>query len=406
MESYNKTVITGMGMITSVGLNLKDTWNNLVKGVSGVTTITSFDTKSIDTHIAAPVSDEFEELAKVQIPKKDRKRMTRSTRMLMVAVNEAVSAANINFENYDKTRIAVIMGIVSTGYDEVEKKAGNMHMVVKSMPNSPSAWVSLKYGLEGPNFSVSTACASSAYAIGLGQQMIKSGLADVVIVGGVDSHINAEYIDGFNKIMAMSTRNDSPSTASRPFSLSRDGFVMGEGAGVMVLEAEKIARARNAKIYGELAGYAITSEAVDITAPKKDGEGMLKTMQMALNNANINPYEVDYINAHGTSTYLNDKYETFAIKKCFGERAKEVPVSSSKSMIGHTIAASGVIEGIITVMSICSGVITPTINYQDADPELDLDYVPNHSRAQDIHIALSNSFGFGGHNATVVYRRY
>jgi 3-oxoacyl-[acyl-carrier-protein] synthase II len=274
------------------------------------------------------------------------------------------------------------------------------------MPNAPSAWISLRYGLEGPNFNVSTACASSAYAIGLGHQMIKSGLADIVIAGGADSHIEPEYIRGFNQIMAMSVRNDSPEAACRPFTLSRDGFVMGEGAGVMVLESEKIARERNAVIYGEVAGYAITSEATDITAPKENGVGMAKTMRMALSDAGVNYDEIDYINAHGTSTYLNDKYETLAIKECFGERAKAIGVSSSKSMHGHTLGAAGAIEGIITILSIHNKMLTPTINYHDPDPELDLDYIPNQTREKNIRAALSNSFGFGGHNSTIVFKKY
>jgi len=395
-----------MGMVTALGLDLESNWSNLLQGKSGISRITLFDPSNLETQIAAQVSEELEEVAKKKISRRIIKQTTRVTRMLLVAADEAISHSKIDFNKYDKTRIAVIMGVVTTGYNDNEKAKSESHMIVRAMPNAPGAWVTLLYGLEGPCFSLATACASSAYAIGLGQQMIRSGIADVVIAGGVDAHVTPEYINGFNQIMAMSVRNDSPSTACRPFTLSRDGFIMGEGAGVMVLESEKSALERNAPICGEIAGYALTSEATDITAPKENGAGMAKTMEKALENAGIGIDEVDYINAHGTSTYLNDKYETFAIKSCFGDRAKEIPVSSSKSMVGHTIAASGVVEGIITLMSIKNSIITPTINYSEPDPELDLDYVPNVAREKNINVALSNSFGFGGHNATVVYKKY
>jgi 3-oxoacyl-[acyl-carrier-protein] synthase II len=404
--SNGKTVITGMGMVTPLGLNLETTWRNLLDGRSGVKPISLFDAGGLETRIAAEVGPEIEQCAEKVIPRRERKQMTRTTRMSMVAANEAVKNSGINFDDYDRVRIAVIMGVVTASYNEMEQKQSEAHLIVRSMPNAPSAWISLDYGLEGPNFNVSTACASSAYAIGLGHQMIKSGLMDIVIAGGADSHIDPEHIGGFNQILAMSVRNDSPETASRPFCLSRDGFVMGEGAGVIVLESEKIARERKAVIYGEIAGYALTSEATDITAPKENGVGMLKTMRMALADAGVNRDEIDYINAHGTSTFLNDKYETMAIKECFGDRAKKIGVSSSKSMIGHTIGAAGVIEGIITVLSINHGILTPTINYVDPDPELDLDYVPNQAKERSIRAALSNSFGFGGHNATIVFKKY
>ncbi|MCX7843030.1 MAG: beta-ketoacyl-[acyl-carrier-protein] synthase family protein [Clostridia bacterium] len=402
----NKTVITGMGMVTSLGTNMETTWQNLLEGRSGVNNVTLFDPCNNDTKIAAEVSNEFEKFAEKVIPKRNRKQMTRTTRMCMLAADEAIKDSGIDFSKYDRVRIAVILGVITASYNEMERSQSDSYIVVRSMPNAPSAWISLLYGLEGPNFNVSTACASSAYAIGLGHQMIKSGMADVVIAGGCDSSIEPEYFKGFNQIMAMSVRNDSPQTASRPFTLSRDGFVMGEGAGILVLESEKSALARNARIYAELAGYALTSEAADITAPKENGEGMAKTMRMALEDAGVDKNEIDYINAHGTSTFLNDKFETMAIKECFGEWAKELCVSSSKSMIGHTLGAAGAIEGIITALSVYNRKLTPTINYNDPDPELDLDYVPNKSRDKEIRAAISNSFGFGGHNASLVFKRY
>ncbi|MCK4259547.1 MAG: beta-ketoacyl-[acyl-carrier-protein] synthase family protein [Halanaerobiales bacterium] len=406
MSSENKTVITGLGMVTALGANVETTWDNLVAGRPGVKRISLFDPSELETQIAAEVGPEFEEVAKKIIPRRDRKKMTRTTRMAMVAVDEAIKNSGIDFDNYDRTRIAVIMGVITTAYNDVERNQSESHIIVKSMPNAPSAWITIQYGLEGPNFNVSTACATSAYAIGLGHQMIKSGIADVVIAGGTDSHIDPEYIRGFNQILAMSSRNDSPETACRPFSSTRDGFVMGEGAGVVVLESEKSARERNAEIYVELAGYALTSEATDVVAPKENGVGMAKTMRMALADAGVNCDEIDYINAHGTSTNLNDKYETFGIKECFGERAKELAISSSKSMHGHTLGAAGVIEGIVTILSMRNNMVTPTINLNDPDPELDLDFVPNQAREMNIRAALSNSFGFGGHNATLVFKKY
>jgi 3-oxoacyl-[acyl-carrier-protein] synthase II len=296
--------------------------------------------------------------------------------------------------------------VVNAGNSSTEKDTTPQNTIFKSMTNSMAAWISLEYQLLGPSYSVNTACASSAYAIGLACEMIRNEQADVMIVGGADSIINKEEIAGFNALYALSVQNDIPEKASRPFASNRDGFVIGEGAGILVLESETSARKRNTEIYAEVAGYAFTSEGYNIMAPMKDGEGMAVTMEKALLNARVQKDEVDYINAHGTSTELNDKYETMAIKRVFGDRAYQIPVSSSKSMIGHTIGAAGAIESIITIMSIGNGILTPTINLDFPDPELDLDYVPNVCREKEINVALSNSFGFGGHNATLVFRKY
>jgi len=326
--------------------------------------------------------------------------------MCIVAAKQAVTLSGIDFEKEDKNRCSVIMGVVNTGNSSVEKDTSLQNTVFKSMTNSMPAWISLEYQLLGPNFAINTACASSAYAIAMGMQMIQSGIADVVIAGGADSIINPEEINGFNALYALSVSNDPPEAASRPFSSKRDGFVIGEGAGAVILESEEHAIKRNAEIYCELAGYGLTSEGYNIMAPMKDGEGMAATIEKAIQNAGIEKHEVDYINAHGTSTELNDRYETMAIKKVFGDLAYNIPVSSSKSMIGHTIGAAGAIEAVICILSIRNDIITPTINYYDPDPELDLDYVPNHSRPKQVRVALSNSFGFGGHNATLVFRKY
>ena len=402
----NKVVITGFGMITALGLDVQTNWQNLVDGKSGVKRISLFDASHLETQIAAEVDSSFEEYAEKNISRRNSKKMIRCTKMALMAAQEAISQSGLDFNSFDRWRIPVIMGVLTPGYNDREIAKSDSNIIVRSMPNAPSAWISLLYGLEGPNFNISTACASSSYAIGMGYQMIKNNQADLVIVGGTDSHIDEENIKGFNQILALSARNDSPETASRPFTKSRDGFVMGEGAGIMVLESEKIARQRNATIYGEVGGFCMSSDAFDLVAPRKDGEYMLKNMDRALKDARLNPEDIDYINAHGTSTNLNDKYETMAIKRLFSANGNPLAVSSSKSMIGHTIGSAGILEGIITAKSIHHKIITPTINYHDPDPELDLDYVPNQAREKSIKAALSNSFGFGGHNATVVFKQY
>ena len=402
----NEVVITGMGLITSLGLSLEENWKNLVAGKSGVKKITHFDASSLNTRFAAEVPPDFEELSRTYIKKRAASQMTRVTRMCVTAAKIAVADAGLNFELTDRIRCSVIMGVVNTGNSSAEKDTTPQNTVFKTMTNSMPAWISLEYQLAGPNYAVNTACASSAYAIAFGYEMIRSGQSDIVIVGGADSIINFEEIQGFNALYALSVANDPPEQASKPFSRDRDGFVIGEGAGVLILESKSHALARNAAIHAEIAGYALTSEGYNIMAPMKDGEGMAQTMEMAIKNAGIAKNEVGYINAHGTSTELNDRYETMAIKKVFGDFASQVPVSSSKSMLGHTIGAAGAIEAIITVQSLKHGILPPTINYLQPDPDLDLDYVPNEARKKDIRIALSNSFGFGGHNATLVIKKH
>ncbi len=401
-----KVVITGMNIVSSLGMNLDENWKNLLAGKSGAGPITLFDPSGCETRIAAQTPPQFHEYAAPFLKKRIARQMTRVTAMAFVCAAEAITASRIDFKALDRARCAVIMGAVSTGNSSVEQGATPRDRIVKGMSNAIPAWISLHYGIEGPNFTVNTACASSAYAMGLGFDMIRNGTADVVITGGVDSTINPEEISGFNEIYALSTRNHEPSRASRPFTKDRDGFVLGEGAGIIILESEDSALSRNASILAEFAGYSITSESYNIMAPRQNGEGMAATMKRALGNSGIVAGDVDYINAHGTSTMLNDLYETMAIKSLFGERAYAIPVSSSKSMIGHTIAAAGAIEGAITAMSIRHQIITPTINYDTPDPDLDLDYVPNNSRPHKINVAISNSFAFGGHNASIVLKAY
>ena len=406
MASNNKVVITGMNIISALGLSAKENWENMVQGKSGVSRITLFDPSGLETQIAAQLPASFDEYASGKVKKRQAGQMTRVTRMCYVCAKGAVEQEEIDFESMDKSRIAVILGVVNAGNSSVEGKEPTRNSILKGMNNAMSAWISMQYGLTGPSYTVATACSSSAYAIALGYDLIKSGKADMVITGGADSTINPEEIAGFNLLYALSTQNDEPEKASKPFSEDRDGFVIGEGAGIMILESETSAKKRKAKIYGELAGYGLTTEGYNIMAPKKDGEGMAETMEKALADSGVDKTEVDYISAHGTGTTLNDLYETMAVKRVFGKKAYDVPVSSQKSMIGHTVGAAGVIEGIVTVISIQNNFLTPTINLDQPDPDLDLDYVPNTGRKEELRVALSNSFAFGGHNATLVFRKY
>jgi len=401
-----RVVVTGMSIITSLGLDLRTNWENLTAGKSGVKKISLFDASACQTQIAAEIPAEFESLWPKYIKKRASEQMTRITKACFVCAKDAVAMSGINFDNVNKDRCGVILGVVTTANTSSEKGTTDQNRILKSMNNAMSAWISLEYKLQGPNFTVASACASSAYAISLGYDMIQNGKADIVIVGGGDSIVNKEEIDGFNSIFALSTENDIPEKASKPFSKNRDGFVVGEGAGILILESASSAIARNAEIYAEIAGYAISSEAYNIMAPMKDGEGIAHAIELALKNSGTDVSQVDYINAHGTSTTLNDLYETLAIKKVFGDRAFQIPVSSSKSMTGHTIGAAGAIELIITIKTINEGIITPTINLEIPDPDLDLDYVPNQTRNKEVNCALSNSFAFGGHNAVLVVKKY
>ncbi len=389
-------------MVTALGVDLEASWKGLVAGRSGIRPISLFDSSKHETRIAGEVPSEFDDYARQYCSRRLANQMGRAIKMGYVCTREAVDKSGIDFDVYDRTRCAVVFGAADTGHSSIHDPK---YWILKTMPHGAAAWISQEYQLEGPNFTLSAACASSAYAIAYGYDLISANKADVVIAGGASSIVNPEHLGGFNELGALSVANETPEKASRPFSLDRDGFVIGEGAGVLVLESEESARARGATIYAEVAGYALTSEAYNIMAPRPGGVGMAKTMRMALASAGIAKEQVGYINAHASSTRLGDKYETAAIKDVFGNCASGVPVSSSKSMIGHTAGACGAIEAAITVLSMLNGVLTPTTNYTP-DPELDLDYVPNDARECDVNIALSNSFAFGGCNATLVFRKY
>lgn len=399
-----KVVVTGIGAVTAIGHTADEYWNGLIEGKCGMRTFTRIPTEGHDTTVVAEVDDSFEEKASKYWKKRQLSATTTITRMGLASAGEAMEDSGITAENTDGTRVGVVYGVIDNSYEDYEAEKP-LNITLKKMPNSLPALVSIKYGFTGPAFNVSTACASSTYAAVLGKQFIESGLCDVVVIGGISNTVTHLIIKGFNQLLAMST-NPDPATASRPFTKNRDGFIMGEGGGTIVLESEEHAKARNAEIYCELAGAAMCGEAFNLTAPKTNGEGMARSMRLALENASMSPDDIDYINAHGTSTGLNDLYETMAIKEVFGKKAYDIPVSSVKASIGHTMGAGGALEAIACIKAIQTGIVPPTIHYDEPDPELDLNYVPNTPQKHTVNTALSNSFGFGGHNATLIFKKY
>ena len=399
-----KVVITGIGAVTSIGYTAEDYWNGLIEGKCGMRTITRIPLDNHDTTVAAEVDDAFEAEASKYWKKRQLNATTTVTRMGLASAGEAIADCGVDITTYNGKRVGVIYGVIDNSYEDYELDKP-LNITLKKMPNELPALVSIKYGFTGPSFNVSTACASSAYAITLGKQFIESGLCDMVIAGGISNTVTHLVISGFNQLLAMSV-NPDPATAARPFTKNRDGFIMGEGGGTVVLESEESAKARGAKIYCELAGAAMCGEAFNLTAPKTDGEGMAEAMERALRDAGMSPDDIGYINAHGTSTSLNDLYETMAIKKVFGKRAYDIPVSSIKAAIGHTLAAGGALEGIACIKAIETGILPPTVHYGEPDPELDLNYIPNKAIKKDIKAAVSNSFGFGGNNSTLIFRKY
>ena len=408
-----RVVITGIGAVTPIGIGKDAFWNALIEGKSGVGPITRFDVSEYTTKIAGEVSDfvvtDF-------IDKKEAKRMDRSTQYAVAASKLAIDDAKLDLEAEDRERIGVIIGTGIGGmealYEQYKvlfaKGPGRISpfLVPMMIGNMASGMTSIRFGLQGPSSCVVTACATGTNSIGDAARAIKYGDADVMLAGGTEAPISPAALAGFGSMKALSTRNDEPERASRPFDKDRDGFVMGEGAGVIVLESLEHALARGAHIYAELAGYAYNSDAYHITAPAPGGVMAAKAMRQALKDGGIEPNEVDYINAHGTSTGLNDKNETMAIKEVFGDHAYELAVSSIKSMTGHLLGAAGGVECIAAAMSIDQGIIPPTINYETPDEGLDLNYVPNVAEKREVRVALSNSLGFGGHNATLALKKY
>ena len=408
-----RVVVTGIGVISPVGIGIEAFWQSLINGKSGLGPVTQFDASQLATRIAGEVKD-FDPLQ--YLDKKEARRMDRYTQFALSAAKMAVEDAALDLDKLDRLRVGVVLG---TGIGGTKTFEDQHQVLLERGPNRVSPFfvpmmianiaagqISIMLDAHGPNYTVVSACASATNAIGEAFKVIQRGDADVVITGGTEAAVTATSMAGFCAMKAMSTRNDDPQGASRPFDKDRDGFVLSEGAGILVLESLEHAQARGAKIYGEMAGYGCTADAYHITAPAPDGTHAARAMALALKDGDLETEEVDYINAHGTSTDLNDKLETMAIKQVFGKRAGQIPISSTKSMTGHLLGAAGAIEAIICLLTINRGIIPPTINYETPDPECDLDYVPNQARQAQVKVALSNSFGFGGHNATIVVKAF
>ena len=411
--TVDRVVVTGMGCLSPLGNDLDSTWNALLQGTSGVDTITLFDPSDFKTQIAAEVKG-FD--AKKVLGVRLARRTDRFTQLALVAAEQALKHSGLQVTDHNRDRIGVIFGSgvggIGAVLDGSEKyltkgpRRVSPFMVPMMLPDTAPGQTAIEFGLRGPNMSIATACASSANAIGEAAENIKRGSADVVLTGGSEAAIVQIALAGFNVMDAISKRNDDPQSASRPFDLDRDGFIMGEGAAVLVLESFEHASARGATILGELVGYAATNDAFHISAPADNGEGAARCMRLALEDARIAPERIGYINAHGTSTKLNDASETAAIKTVFGATAYDIPISSTKSMTGHLLGASGALEALFCLNAIQESTLPPTTNYETPDPECDLDYVPNNARSRTLEYVMSNSFGFGGHNASLIFRKY
>jgi len=408
-----RVVITGLGLTTPLGVGLDNVWQKIVDGTSGVAAITRFDASAHETKIAAEVKDFNPE---EYVNPKEVRRMDLFILYALAATKIAVEGAGLDMASEDSERVGVIVGTGLGGLPTLEKYHSVLlergpgrispFFIPMLIANEAPGNIAIHYGIKGPNLSVVTACATGAHSIGEAFRIIQYGDADVMVAGGTEANLTPLTVGGFNALKALSTRNDPPEKASRPFDKERDGFVIGEGAGIVIMEELEHARKRGAHIYAEVAGYGYNGDAYHITAPSPDGDGSIRCMRLALKDGRLAPEEVDYINAHGTSTDLNDASETIAIKQVFGSRAYDIPVSSTKSMIGHLLGAAGAVEAIFSILSIRDQVCPPTINYEHPDPECDLDYVPNKARKHAINVVMSNSFGFGGTNAVLAFRRY
>lgn len=410
--NHRRVVVTGLGSVTALGHDVDTFWSNILAGKSGITTIERIDTSDNPTKIAAEIKDfDIEKF----MSRRDARRLDRSAQFFWVATKEALEDAGLAYEQDDPEalRAGVLAG---TGIGGIETMEEQMNILFERGPsrisplgiamiisNMAGGVASIDFNLYGPNSTVVTACAASANAIGDAASVIQRGAADVMVAGGGEASITRFALGGFSQARALSTNNDDPSGSSRPFDLDRDGFVMGEGAAVLVLEEYEHAVARGANMYGEVLGYGMSADGYHITLPRPGGAGAGRAMSAALADAGMEPGELGYINAHGTSTHANDATETAAIKLAFGDAAHEVPISSTKSMTGHLLGAAGAIESVVSLLAIRDGVIPPTINYTTPDPECDLDYVPNVARKLDISTAMTNSFGFGGHNVSLVF---
>lgn len=409
----DRVVVTGIGLVTPVGLDRQATWSNLLEGRSGVDYISSFDAEDFTSRIAAEVKG-FDPAT--LLGRKEAKRLDRFAQFACAATLEALEDARIDMASEDADRVGVLVGsgvggiITITEQHKVMLNKGpkrvSPFLVPMMLGDMASGQVSMMIGAKGPNFSTVSACATGTDSIGEALEMIRRGRADVIIAGGTEAAVCPIGVAGFNSCMALSTRNDDPQAASRPFDSDRDGFVLGEGAGVLVLESLEHAEKRGATVLAELGGYGATSDAHHVTQPHPEGEGAARAMKWAVEDAGLEPEEIDHVNAHGTSTPLNDKFETIALKRMFGDHAYNLAINSTKSMTGHLLGAAGGIEAAFSVLAISEGVIPPTINYTTPDPDCDLDYTPNTAVKKTINAAMSNSLGFGGHNASLVFTSF
>ncbi|NIN01547.1 MAG: beta-ketoacyl-ACP synthase II [candidate division Zixibacteria bacterium] len=407
-DSRQFVAVTGIGMICPLGVTTDECWENMLQGKSGIRRITRFDPSNCLTRIGGELPDRYYQFEKTAFSPRVYKRSVLPSRLSILSARQAIEDGGIELDSIDRNRVAVITGCGgSTFGDQMGIYEGRGRLsLTHEMLNALAACVSIDFGFKGPSFNVATACASGAFAIGLGYDYVRQG-GDVCVAIGIDTMLLKETIDGFNQLMALSEENEYPERASRPFDKRRNGFVLSEGACAVLLESYEHARQRGARIYAVISGYAATSEGYNIIAPDPEGKEMARTMEMAIQRAGIPKKEIGYVNAHGTSTPHNDLAETRAIKMVFGSNAYGIPVSSQKSMIGHTIGAAGAIEFAVSALTLYHQVITPTINYEEPDPGCDLDYVPNEARrVQSLKAAVSNSFGFGGHNSTLVLERH
>ena len=408
-----RVVVTGVGLVCGCGIGTDEVWRNLLAGKSGIGPITHFDATAYDCRIAGEVRN-FDPLNWVE--KKELKKMGRFIQLALAASDFAVQTSGLKITPEISESTGVYIGSGIGGFDVIEREHTKLmqggpgkvspFFIPAAIANLASGHVSIRYGAKGPNSTTSTACSASAHAIGDAFKIIQYGAATVMIAGGAEAAITPLGVGGFASMRALSTRNDEPERASRPFDAQRDGFVIGEGSGVLILESLEFAQRRNANILAEIIGYGMSGDAYHITQPAEEGDGGYRATLAALKDGNISTGEVGYVNAHGTSTPIGDTLETIALKRVFGERAKKVPVSSTKSMTGHLLGGAGGLEAGVSILALRDQILPPTINYENPDPECDLDYVPNHSRKAELRYAISNSFGFGGTNASLVFKRW
>jgi len=412
-NSRHRVVVTGMGAITPLGLSVDDFWQGCVEGRSGAGPLTLIDPRDYPTKIACEVKG-FDPLN--YMDRREARRMARFSQMAVAAARMSIEDAGLRLDKEDTTRIGVLIGNGNGGYPNTDEavrtivEKGGMRVdpfyMAKVLPNMAASQIALQFGLRGYNNTVSTACAAGTQAMGDAAERLRHGRTDVMVAGGAEAGISELGLAAFSVMRAISTRNDEPQKASRPFDAQRDGFVCAEGAAIFVMETLEHAKSRGARILAEVTGYGASGDAHHVVAPPPDGDGAIRAMREALEDAGVTAEDVDYINAHGTSTPLNDAVETLAIKAVFGERAYRLPISSTKSMVGHGLGASGAMEAVACVKTLQTGIIHPTINYEFPDPQCDLDYVPNQARTADVRVILKNSFGFGGQNACLVLRRF